>query len=212
MLDDATLVQKARNGDQTAFHELVTRYQHYVYRVVYTRIPYQADAEDLTQETFITAFLRLKQLREPQKFKHWLRRISVNTCTDWLRSRRQEREVAVSLDVQEPSTLNEKSLQNHADAQRLERLWDAVNSLSDIHREAVIMHYFDGYTYEEISEALGIPVSTVQGRLQVARKDLRTEFSSATDCGEHLYRLAKEPTSRTGGDSLIGYSRTIYSE
>ena len=81
MLDDATLVQKARNDDQTAFRELVTRYQHYVYRIVYTRIPYQADAEDLTQETFITAFLRLKQLREPQKFKHWLRRISVNTCT-----------------------------------------------------------------------------------------------------------------------------------
>jgi len=82
------------------------------------------------------------------------------------------------LDIQEPSTLNEQSLQNHADAQRLERLWDAVNSLSDIHREAVTMHYFDGYTYEEISEALGIPVSTVQDRLQVARKELRTEFSS----------------------------------
>jgi len=82
------------------------------------------------------------------------------------------------LDIQEPSTRNEKSLQNHADAQRLERLWDAVNSLSDIHREAVTMHYFDGYTYEEISEALSIPVSTVQDRLQVARKELRTEFSS----------------------------------
>jgi len=179
MLDDAALVQKARNGDQTAFRELVTRYQHYVYRIVYTRTPYQADAEDLTQETFTTAFLRLKQLREPHKFKPWLRRIAVNTCTDWLRSRRQEREVATSLDREEPSTLNEQSLQNHADAQCLERLWDAVNSLSDIHREAVIMHYFDGYTYEEISEALGIPVSTVQGRLQVARKELRTEFSSA---------------------------------
>jgi len=179
MVDDTTLVQKARNNDQAAFRELVTRYQHYVYRIVYTRAASQEDAEDLTQETFIIAFRRLKQIREPNKFKHWLRRIAVNTCTDWLRRNRQEREVAVSLDVQESPNLNERSLQNHTDAQRLEQLWNVVNSLSDIHRDVVILHYFDGYTYEEISEVLGIPVSTVQGRLQVARKELRTEFRSA---------------------------------
>jgi len=179
MLNDVDLVRKARSDDQNAFCQLVERYQHYVYRIVYTRIPYREDAEDVTQETFANAFLRIKQIREPHKFKHWLSRIAANTCTDWLRSRRQEREVASPLDVEEPSTLNEQSLQNHTDAQRLEGLWDAVNSLPEIHREVVILHYFDGYTYEEISEALDIPVSTVQGRLQMARSRLRTEFSSA---------------------------------
>jgi len=177
--DDVTLVQKARDGDKVAFGELVTRHQHYVYRIVCTRVPNREDAEDLAQETFCKAFLRLKQIREPNKFKSWLRQVAANICSDWLRNRSNERQVTEPLEDSEQATLDEQSLQSFEDTITLEGLWDAINSLSEINRDAVIMHYFDGLTYQEISEELGIPVSTVRSRLQEARGNLRINLSAA---------------------------------
>ncbi len=178
-LDDATLVQKARNGNKVAFGELVNRYQNYMYRLVYKRTLNREDAEDLAQETFCKAFLRLKQIREPNKFKGWLKQVAVNICTDWLQARSNEQEVTAPLKENEQSTLDEQSLQSFADERILEELRDAIHSLSEINREAVIMHYLEGYSYQEISEELGIPVSTVRSRLQEARRNLRIDLRAA---------------------------------
>ncbi|MBC8234134.1 RNA polymerase sigma factor [bacterium] len=176
--DDATLVQKARNDDKVAFGELVNRYQHYLYQTVYARLLNREDAEDLAQEAFCKAFLCLKQLKEPDKFKYWLKQIAVNTCTDWLRSHSKKHEVSEPLVKNTRTTLNDQTIQNFSDTQILEELRDAINSLSEVNREAVIRHYFEGYSYQEISQDLGIPVSTVRSRLQEARKNLRVDLAS----------------------------------
>jgi len=178
-LDNTTLVQEARSGDKVAFGELVNRYQDYVYQLVYKRTFNCEDAKDLAQETFCKAFIHLKQIREPNKFQGWLKQIAMNLATDWLRDGSYEREVREPLAGREQSSHDEESVQNFEREQLLAELREAMNSLSEINREAVIMHYLEGYSYREISTELGIPESTVRGRLQEARRNLRIDLSAA---------------------------------
>jgi len=79
-----TLVLKAQQGDDSSFNQLVQKYQTLVYKVALRYVKNHADAEDLTQETFIRAFLNLHQLKEPEKFAGWLRKIAENISKRWM--------------------------------------------------------------------------------------------------------------------------------
>ncbi|MBI1927230.1 sigma-70 family RNA polymerase sigma factor [Candidatus Poribacteria bacterium] len=175
--EETHYIQRALAGDKDAFGALVRHYQDYVYRTVYARVGNREDALDLAQETFLAAYENLKTLRDPAKFKAWLTGIAINRCRLWRREQSREVETVpvteIELEVLE-STLE-------ASAQRqlaCDQLWEGVNALSPVNREVVVMYYFSGYNYDEIAEQLGVPTSTVDSRLQEARKKLRKEFAS----------------------------------
>ena len=170
---DEQLVMEALDGSHLAFGQLVKQYQYRVLRAIASIIGDEQAAQDLGQETFLSAWSNLAKLKERQKFGRWLNRIAINLSKDWLRDQRKHQENTVSLE--ENVVLPTQELRYQSDKLRQE-VWDAIDELAEHHREVVILHYISGYSYEEISSMLSIPTSTIVGRLQKARNQLRKEF------------------------------------
>jgi len=170
---DEQLVMEALDGSHLAFGQLVKQYQYRVLRTIASIIGDEQAAQDLGQETFLSAWRNLAKLKEREKFGRWLNRIAINLSKDWLRDQRKHQENTVSLE--ENVVLPTQELRYQSDKLRQE-VWDAIDELAEARREVVILHYISGYSYEEISEMLSIPTSTIVGRLQKARNQLRKEF------------------------------------
>ena len=166
--DDGQLAQLAVGGDSEAFTELVRRYRDAVYGYCYYRVGSFEDARDLCQETFIIAYTKLRQLREPSKFGAWARTIATNLCAQWRRTRREF--------PADDITIFETRDESPASAM----VREALAGLPDKERLAVVMHYVDGLTYGEVADFLEISEGAVRGRIYRGREALREEVIRMT--------------------------------
>jgi RNA polymerase sigma-70 factor (ECF subfamily) len=176
---DVDVIAEVLEGNTDAYGELVRRYYGVVFGICYHMVKNPDDAEDLAQEAFITAFQKLSQLENHDKFPGWLRRIAVNLCNRWLE--RKKREL---------SSLNEFSERFRADLRGAEReeklqraLIKALDRLPEIYRVALTLFYSNGLGYAEIARFLDVPSSTVRGRLYKARKMLKEEVLRMVERG-----------------------------
>ncbi len=177
---DAEQVEKVLAGDQAAYEPLVETYQGRIFAFVAGRIRNFSATEDIVQNAFVEAYMHLKSLKSPEKFSGWLRGIALNLSNKWL----QQKRPVVSIDdtsrdiTPEVSELPLPDLPDEAleKTETKEAVIAAIDTLPDIYREAVLLHYMEGLTYPEIAAFLDIPESTVTGRLQVARNRLRDEL------------------------------------
>jgi RNA polymerase sigma-70 factor (ECF subfamily) len=147
---------------------LVREYYVSTYRYAYRLCGNQADAEDLTQQTFLVVQTKLHQVRERQKVQRWIF-VVLRSC--FLKSKRRTRPIAAAnleLDVDEvpEHRITEQSF----DKQDLQR---ALNDLPEEFRLVVLMFYFEDLTYQEIAEQLSLPIGTVMSRLARAKARLR---------------------------------------
>ncbi len=170
---DEKLVLEALDDSHQAFGQLVKQYQYRVLRTIASIISDREAAQDIAQETFLSAWSNLAKLKEQQKFGRWLNQIAVSFSKRWLRDQRKYHENTVSLD--EDAIVLTQKLRYQREKLRQE-IWEAIDELAADHREVVILHYISGYSYREIAQMLSVPVSTIQGRLQKARNQLRKEF------------------------------------
>jgi len=179
---DEDLVRATLNGDKTAFGTLVKKYQSAVYGLTYSLVGNFSDAEDVTQEAFTRAYLDIHQLREHAKFAKWLRQVARNVCRMWMR--RQKRNL-ISLEhcmeTGENGVLDIRDSHNDPAeiVERRERqriVSEAISSLPEQDRAAITLFYMDGLTYLEISEFLGVSVSSIKSRLHRAKKRLKGEL------------------------------------
>jgi len=159
-----------------AFEQLVRQYQHDVIRIIRVYTKNDSDAEDLAQETWVKVYRSIWKLRPPYHFESWLKKIAVNTARDWLRSRAYKESQAT--DEILPQQLWGSAMSQYQRQKLIEEVRDAIDSLSFKNRQVVLDFYICGYSITEISQRLKIPKSTVTGRLQEARKQLRKEFAS----------------------------------
>ncbi len=166
------LVLEALDNSHQAFEQLIEQYQYRVLRTIASIISDDLAAHDVAQETFLSAWSDLPKLKEKQKFGGWLNQIAVNLSKHWLRDRRKYQEHTASFKDM-ISLTQERRYQR--DKLRHE-VWEAIDELTEDYRDVVILHYISGYSYKEISEMLSIPFSTIVGRLQEARNQLRKEF------------------------------------
>src|SRR5207249_302088 len=175
-ISDSELVIRAQAGDPRAYAALVERYREDVVRRARRFARGDDDAQDLAQETFVAAFQHLAELREPEKFGPWLHRITLNAARQ-----RWRREAQISLEpLWEDSDPGFPHVDLHAGEaeQRLRALVrDALDALPPEPRSVVLLHYFDGYDYGETAALLDVPVSTVRGRLHLARRKPRKEMA-----------------------------------
>ena len=179
---DQKVIREYLDGNTKAFNVLINRYQYAVYGMCYHFTQNFADAKDLTQETFIQAFTKLHQLRDPQKFSSWLRQITANACRMW--KRHQDRYPKVSIEkvgeenlVDKHSPSPQKTIETNELGAKVRR---AISSLSEKNRLALTLYYIDGLTYEEIGTFLDIPKTTIKSRLYKARKKLKKEVLQMT--------------------------------
>ena len=166
-MKDDLLIKRIRAGDEDAAEELVRRYYIHVMRFSRWQCGIKDLAEDMTQETFFKVFRSLNQYRQRGHFKTWLFCIARSVCIDELRKRKFEYEP--DYDICE--VCDEHDGIKHMEIED-EIRW-LLSGLPDEQKEAMILHYMEGFSYREIGEILNIPYRTAQSRVNLAIKTLR---------------------------------------
>lgn len=194
MISDEHLVDCARRGDSEAFGELVERYRQMVYGFAFHLTGDFDAAQDLAQEAFIQAYLKLAQLREPKRFSGWLRRIVLNVQR---MAYRRQKLVTVALE--------EKIEQLPQAAQPTDvevEVREALGRLRESDRLALTLHYVDGYSCSEIADFLTVQPKTVKMRLARARRNLREEITSMVEDTFKQEQLPEDFTAKTLQEAL----------
>jgi RNA polymerase sigma-70 factor (ECF subfamily) len=174
-MDDADLVRQVLQHNKGAYGELITRYTAQVAALIRAQhIPFQA-VEDLVQDTFCRGLDRLADMHEPAKFGSWLYAIARNLCRDWLKvpeNGRQVGEWPQPLELEQPSR---PAPEEDGHPSRAEELKACVSKLPVKLREIIELYYGAiRVTYQELADRLGTTYATVNKRLTLARKRLRT--------------------------------------
>ena len=168
---EADLVLKARQGDCSAFGELVRCHHRSVVNVVYRMCGVVQLAEDAAQEAFLQAWLHLDSFQPQSSLRNWLYRIAVNAALDVLRraSEKPSDEIE-SVTAADPQPGPEAELLQR---ERTTIVQQAVLELTSANRAVLVLREYGGLSYQEIAAALDIPVGTVMSRLNYARSRLR---------------------------------------
>ena len=178
--DDIRLIQRVLSGDDTAFTELVKKYQKPVHALVWRKVGDFHVAEEITQDTFLKAYQKLAMLKEPQSFASWLYVIATRHCIAWRRKKRlwmQSLEATSSLQFEKATYSGYVVEENERTAIEAERevVKKLLAKLQESERTVLTLHYFGEMTCEEISKFLGVSVGTIKSRLSRARHRLKKE-------------------------------------
>jgi RNA polymerase sigma-70 factor, ECF subfamily len=167
-----TLVERARQGDATAFSHLVTQHWRFVYTICLSHVGHAAEAEDLTQEVFVLVCDDLADLRAPDKFLPWLHQVTRNVCRMW---RRRQRTTSAPLDAV-------AEIDDPAAALRLRRselgaiVCAMLAQVSPMSREVLSLYYLAGYSEAELAAAFGVAPATIKSRLREAREQAKRKL------------------------------------
>ncbi len=170
--NDFSLVERAKEGDQKAYAELMQRYKDSIFFMVLKMVNNKDDAMDITVTTFAKAFENLEKYRPDYAFSTWLFRIATNGSIDFIRKKRiqttsidgmrgddsDDRVYEIKSDVLNPEETSIKK-------QQTEQLKEIIDKLPPRYRTLIILRYFDELSYEEIAEQLDLPLGTVKAQL-----------------------------------------------
>ena len=178
---DAQLVVVSRTGDVEAFQELVHRYQHRLFGLCYRLLGRYHDAEDACQEAFLRAFKALDRYDPSRPFDRWLLTIAANCCVSVLRRRRSMPTGPERLTADDPGeTTRTASVADQVEARELaQAVGRAIAGLADHYRMPFVLFHQEEMSYEEISQALALPLGTIKSRVHRARERLYEELSRA---------------------------------
>lgn len=173
---DAELVSLARDGDERAFDELVSRHAGRAYRLALRIVADRTAAEDVAQEAFLRAWRALPSFRGDAEFSTWLHRIVVNESNRLL-ARESRRELVVYEDVMEKAPDLAADVPERAEAsERRRQLETLLAELPGPYRAAVVLRDVEGYSNEEAADLLGIEVRNFKSRLHRGRMALRKQL------------------------------------
>jgi len=174
-LSDATLALRAGDGDTVAF-EAVARRHGPLMRVLASRLlGTDAEADDVVQEAFLTAWRRLPDLDEPERLRNWLMRIATNKAIDRLRARHDHDDVDEHERAASPAGAPDRVVEHRL---QLDAVWRAVDLLPVDQRRCWLLREIAGWSYADIGEALGLTTSTVRGQLARARRFVLGEMEA----------------------------------
>ena len=178
-------IKQVLKGDQSAYEDIVNLYQHKLYQVCYRMLASKEEAEDITQEAFVRAYINLHSFDQKRKFSTWIYRIATNLCIDRIRKKKPDyyldAEVAgtegldmysqIAADEQLPEeTLEQMELQ--------ERIQYEISRLPDKYRAVIVLKYIEELSLQEISEILEMPLGTVKTRIHRGREALRKQLAN----------------------------------
>jgi RNA polymerase sigma-70 factor (ECF subfamily) len=166
---DSMLVQATLDGDRAAFGGLVDRYEKKLYNAAYRITGSREDAMDATQAAFVKAYENLHTFDFAYRFFSWIYRIALNEALSLVR----RRQPVTDLDSHVPDSAAGPE-QTASGKETGQLIQEALLRLQPDYRAVVILRHFEGLSYLEIGEVLGIPSKTVKSRLFSARRELRT--------------------------------------
>ncbi len=176
---DQALIERARNGDQKAFEELLKKYKNLVYSIMLRMVRNPQEAEDLTQEAFMKAFHAIHAFNEEYAFSTWLMKIATNNCIDFLRKKKLK---TISIDQPVQHKDDEFQIELPSGTPSPERVMlsreqrhliqQAIDELPPLYRHVIVLRHQEEKSYEEIAEILDVPIGTVKARIFRAREML----------------------------------------
>jgi RNA polymerase sigma-70 factor, ECF subfamily len=193
-MNEASLIEQAKEGDVTAFNRLVLHYQDAVYNLSYRIMGEPDTAADVTQDAFIAAYNALNSFRDGN-FKAWLMRIATNACYDEFR--RRKRHPLSSLDEIEEAyesapilSGNDVGPEEHRQQVELvQAIEHCLDELPAEQRIVTVLCDVEGYDYNEIAQITSSSLGTVKSRLSRARSKLRDCLQRARELLPLAYRL-----------------------
>lgn len=194
-MDETALIREAKKGNVNSYNRLVLHYQQAVYNVAYRIMGEPQAAEDVTQETFISAYHALNRFRGGS-FKSWLLRIATNACYDELRRRKRRPQSSLdelTEDNESFAFLSSPGLGPEAQQQSLELMEaveDCLKTLPDDQRITAVLGDVEGYDYQEIADITRVSLGTVKSRLSRARSKLRDCLQGFKELLPVRYRLS----------------------
>ncbi|MCJ7822309.1 MAG: sigma-70 family RNA polymerase sigma factor, partial [Armatimonadetes bacterium] len=179
---DGELVGQTRGGDREAYGELVARYQGHVYGLAYSLVDNWVEAQDIAQEAFIRAYVNLDQLREPERFAAWLRRVAFSVGMNWMKARRPDLfvqlEGRVDLDTLEIPDFRPGPPEVVERRELAQAVLGAVGTLPPKYRVPLTMFHLDGLSYQKVADFLDIPVGTAKSLIHRARAKLKAALAA----------------------------------
>jgi RNA polymerase sigma-70 factor (ECF subfamily) len=176
--DEETLIQSALAGNSSSFEVLVHRYQDRLYTAMISVVGTADEAEDVVQEAFIQAYLKLDTFQQNSRFFTWLYRIAFNFAL----ARRRRHRGHLSLDEGREASGSEPTSRIESPDNRMTRSEDvglvhqALAKVSEDHRSILVLREMEDMAYEEIADVLGISIGTVRSRLNRARLALKQQL------------------------------------
>lgn len=173
-MDHSELLQRCRRGDELAWEVLVRQHQGRICSIAYGYVGEKDEALDLAQEIFVRVYQRLDACTEPEKFASWLTSIARNACIDNLRRRkarppRQDIPAEDMVALASGGPTPEEQMYSNS---RKNLVHSAMQKLSEINREIIVLKDIQGLPLEEISGLLDLPLGTVKSRSSRARLEL----------------------------------------
>jgi RNA polymerase sigma-70 factor (ECF subfamily) len=174
--DEQSLVKRIQSGDRAAFEQLMDAYETRVYRLALRFTGNAADAEDVTLEVFHGVYRSIGRFRGGSSLGTWIYRIAMNHCLEFRRKRRLDTEPYDETTSVATGNWRHDPEQSATRAELSQHVEAAINSLSPLHRDVVVLHELQGLTYSEVAETLNVPVGTVKSRLSNAFRRLRDQL------------------------------------
>ena len=164
---DEELVRRFVSGERGAFDVLVSRHERRIYNLAYRMLGRRDDALDAAQETFLACYRKVEGFRGGSAFTTWLHRVALNVCYDTLRRRSREDPAPDDARIEPPAVADPAEASATAvDVRR------ALLEVPEDFRAVLVLHDVQGVPYEEIAEAIGVPIGTVKSRLHRGRAAL----------------------------------------
>jgi RNA polymerase sigma-70 factor (ECF subfamily) len=185
---DASLVKSFQAGDKVAFNYLVLKYQDKIFSVCFRYLGVYQEASDVAQDIFFKVFKTLKKFRFESTFYTWIYRISINTCETKRQSTEQRyKKRMVTIDnpgriiegSNPPKHIVDSALSPSEQIERQElqaQVQNAINSLTQEHKTAIILRDIELLSYEQIADTMGISLGTVKSRIARARTELKNKL------------------------------------
>lgn len=180
-LTDEKLVELAVSRDSEAFGEIVRRWERKIFALCFGMLGREDEARDAAQETFIAAYRNISNFRGEAKVSSWLHRIAVNQCLTTKRRTKSRSEEFLDDETGQNERVfvapaNRSPARATEQTERLNIVRQAVSSLPADLRQVVVMKEFEEMTFQEISDTLELPLSTVKSRLYTALRQLRMKL------------------------------------
>ncbi len=184
-MNEKELIKNIKSGNETAFKELVDKYQEIVLNTCYKFTGNKADAEDITQEVFISAFTSVHKFNEKSKISTWLYRIAVNKSLNHIRDNKK-RKIFKSIDnffgkdekkeLQIAYNPEDDRNTSEIEKERLKILNTAINSLPERQKTAFILSKYENLSYKQISEIMNLSLSSTEGLIHRAKINIQKKI------------------------------------
>jgi RNA polymerase sigma-70 factor (ECF subfamily) len=173
-LDDLEIVNLVKSGQVQPFDELVRRHQVKIHDLCYKMLRNYDDAKDLAQETFLKAYRKINKFDGRAKFSTWLYRIAVNNCLNFLKKQRPTEELFDEI----TGSGKDDPVERYKSKKFRERIRNAVAKLPEVQKAVFTLRTLEDLSYQEVSDILKKPISTVKVNHHLAVKNLRNYLKS----------------------------------